>query len=160
MTAPSRRREESALGLAVAGVGAIFLWQALQIPQGRDLIGPRSLPVVVAVLLGAGGLLISVGSWFGRIAPEPAQTEHKLLGIVLPAVAVALAFLWLWSALGWTLASLAAAPVFFFIFGARGWRELVLFPACAVLVLYLVFYQLLGLWHGTGWLIARMGLAA
>ncbi|RVT81488.1 tripartite tricarboxylate transporter TctB family protein [Rhodobacteraceae bacterium CCMM004] len=152
MSTPARRTEEIALGVALAAVGAVFLWQALLIPQGRDLVGPRSLPVLIAGLFMAGGALVSVRAWTGRIVPAPKATEHKLLGIVLPAAAVALAFLWLWGAVGWTLASLIAAPVFYFIFGARGWRELLLVPAAAVLILYLIFYRLLGLWHGSGWL--------
>jgi hypothetical protein len=159
MTSATRRHEEIALGAGIALLGAVFLWQAFQIPQGRELVGPRSLPVIVAGLLVAGGLLVSLRAWSRRVVLEPGVAEHKFLGIVVPGVAVALAFLWLWSALGWTLASIIVAPVFFFIFGARGWRELVIFPAGAVASLYLVFYELLGLWHGSGWLVERLGLS-
>ncbi|MBF9034344.1 hypothetical protein HKCCE2091_08840 [Rhodobacterales bacterium HKCCE2091] len=161
MTPAVRRNEEIALGLAIAAVGGVFLWAAYQIPAGRDLVGPRSLPALVAGLLSLGGLAISARAWFGLAAPETggSETERKLLRVVLPAVAVALAALWLWGAVGWTLASLMVAPVFFGIFGARGWKELVLFPCCAVGLLYLIFYRLLGLWHGTGWLIERLGLS-
>jgi hypothetical protein len=159
MNTVSRRREEMVLGLALAGLGAVFLWQGIAIPTGRDLVGPRFLPVLMASLLILGGALISFKGWFGHIVPEPQERDHRLIGIVLPGVATALVFLWLWSAIGWTMASLAVVPAFFFIFGARGWRELILFPGCIILVLYLIFYRLLGLWHGTGWLIERIGLS-
>ena len=158
MNGRARSTEEIALGLAVAVIGAVFLWASLHIPEGRDLVGPRTVPAVTSGLLVLGGTAIAVQALRGQAGP-PAEAGRRLFGIVLPGIALALAFLWLWGALGWTLASLVIAPVFFAIFGARGWRELVLFPACVVAVLYLVFYQLLGLWHGTGWMIERLGLA-
>lgn len=153
----TRNGEEVALGLVIIGTGAIFLYAGFQIENARGLVGPRSLPLLTSGLIALGGLTIVIRGLFG-LSDGKADAEHKLFGIVLPSVALALVFLWLWGALGWTLASLIAAPVFFAVFGARGWKELVLYPASIVAVLYLIFYQFLGLWHGTGWLIERLGL--
>lgn len=155
----SRHRvEEITVGGAVALIGAIFLWASFRIPEGSDLVGPRSVPALVSSLLVIGGAAITVQVRLGA-AKTSADTEHRFLGVVLPGVGLALFFVWLWGAVGWTLASVAVAPVFFAIFGARGLRELVVFPACGIAVLYLVFFQLLGLWHGTGWLIGGLGLS-
>lgn len=157
MSLSAPKTEEIALGFAVAVIGAIFLWAGWDIPTGRTMVGPRSVPAIASGLIMFGGFAIALAPMIGRATGIGVGKPHKVLTIVLPAVALALAALWLWGAVGWTLATLIVAPIFFAIFGARGWRELVLFPLILVSILYLIFYQLLGLWHGTGWLIDRLG---
>jgi hypothetical protein len=156
-TAAPHRAEETALGLAVAGLGAIFLWSAGDIPPSDSLVGARTVPAIASGLILAGGLAIALRAWVSAVPGIGSGKPQKFLRIVLPATLLALAFLWLWSAVGWTLASLVIAPAFFAIFGARGWKELLLFPNLVVTLLYLVFYVLLGLWHETGWVLESLG---
>ena len=158
MSGSYRPVEEVSVGCAVALVGAIFLWASFRIPEVRELVGPRTVPALVSGLLVLGGAAIAVRARAGLAMPATGA-EHRFLGIVLPAVGLALLLVWLWGALGWTLANVVVAPIFFAIFGARGRRELLVFPACVIAFLYLVFFQLLGLWHGTGGLVQRLGLS-
>ncbi|OAN76283.1 hypothetical protein A8B78_02010 [Jannaschia sp. EhC01] len=141
------------------GFSAICLWAAWDIPTGRTMVGPRSVPAIAAGFIGLGGLAILLSPLLGRAPGIGIGKPHRVLAIVLPAAVLAMFAVWLWGAVGWTLAALMVAPAFFAIFGARGWRELILFPSALVGILYLIFFQLLGLWHGTGWLIRAMGLS-
>lgn len=159
MSQSAEKREEFVLGLVLMGFSAICLWAASDIPNGRTVVGPRSVPVIASGFIGLGGLAIMLSPLLGRAPGIGIGKPHRVLGIVVPAAALAMGAVWLWGAVGWTLATLIVGPAFFAIFGARGWRELVLFPSALVGVLYLTFYQLLGLWHGTGWLIRALGLS-
>ncbi len=159
MSVSAEKREEIALGLLLMGFSAICLWAAWDIPNGRTLVGPRSVPTISAGFIGLGGFIILLSPLIGRAPSIGIGTPHRVLGIVLPAAALAMVAVWLWGAVGWTVAALIVAPAFFAIFGARGWRELIFFPCGLVGILYLTFFQLLGLWHGTGWLIRAMGLS-
>jgi hypothetical protein len=106
-----------------------------------------------------GGFAIAVTA---HLSTEPGigiGQPQRFVAIVLPAVALALTVLWAWGAVGWTAANLVIGPAFFAIFGARGWKELILFPTALVGFLYHIFYKLLGLWHGTGWLVEALGLS-
>ena len=147
------RAEEVLLGLGVASLAAVLVWGALAIPEGRSLVGPRFVPLVASAALLAGGLAIAAAPFLGR-PPGPGNgAPQRVLDVVLPSAALALAYLWAWSALGWSLASVICAPPLFAIFGARGWKELVLAPLTVVALLYAVFFGLLGLYHQTGWLL-------
>lgn len=72
-------RQDVLAGFFLIAVALFFLWQASPLPLGSvRAMGPGMLPVAVAVILGAGGLLLSVLSW---IKGGAAMTRAHLRGL-------------------------------------------------------------------------------
>lgn len=153
---PARRAEGAGVGIAVALVGAVFLYAALKVPARGEVVGPGFVPTTTAAFILMGGLWLALSPLTTRRAGPGAGEPHKFFWVVLPAAGLALAYLWLWPALGWLLATLVIVPVFFAVFGARGWRELVLAPLVLVGVLWAIFFWGLNLYNMPGWLIERI----
>ena len=63
--ARGRVTEDAAGGIFLLAVSLFFLWQASNLPMGSlRAMGPGMLPVSIAVILGAGGLLLAIMSFF------------------------------------------------------------------------------------------------
>ena len=79
-------------------------------PPGAARSAPRFVPLAASGAILAGGLAIAARPLLGLAAGPGAGKPHQFWRIVLPAVALAFAYLWLWGALGWAPATAAAAP--------------------------------------------------
>jgi hypothetical protein len=69
-----RLTEDIAAGLFLALIAAFFLWQAWDLPLGRlRAMGPGMLPVSIATILGAGGLMLALAAFLkgGPILTTP-----------------------------------------------------------------------------------------
>jgi len=66
-------------GIFLVLIAAFFLWQAWGLPRGTlRAMGPGMLPISIAVIMGAGGLLLAVMSFFKR---GPVLTRPHVRGL-------------------------------------------------------------------------------
>ena len=82
-----RVTEDFAGGLFLLAVACFFLWQASNLPLGSlRAMGPGMLPVSIAVILGAGGLLLAIMSFFGPAQAPLAMPHLRALFFVLGGI--------------------------------------------------------------------------
>lgn len=150
-------------GAMTTGAGAFFLWGALAIPRQPGVLGgPHVVPMTASLLLVVLGLvMLALALRTTRASAEaPAETTAPGAGAqtaaewpgLLPVAFVAggLVYVWMIGALGYLPASLIAAPFAFAAFGARGPARTLLGGLVAVGVIYLIFFQTLGLYDPPG----------
>ena len=140
-------------GLLTVAAGVFFLWGALQIDRQLGVLGgPHVVPMTASLLLLALGLAITALAFFSpSAAPDGSSREARRPGLLPFAfVAGGLVYVWLIDTLGYLPASLIAAPFAFAAFGGRGLSRTLLPGIAAAIVVYLLFFQTLGLYDPPG----------
>lgn len=150
-------KENIGAGGAVLCVGLFFLYGALLIPPGREMVGPATVPIAASIALIGGGLwLLFYAGMTASQEKAAAWEQYRFFTVVLPIGLTGLLYITLWPALGFLPASVLIAPVLFFALGARGYFELLIVPMGVLAVLYLIFFKTLKLYEQPGWLIERL----
>ncbi|GAB3763360.1 hypothetical protein GCM10028796_16710 [Ramlibacter monticola] len=140
-------RGDLALGLAAIVLAAAWLGLAGRIPESllSDTVGAAGLPRAVGWALGCVGVLLCVRSLLGAApAKEPGggwRPHLRALGLLAILFGYVLLAPWLGYALATGLLLAAGAAYA----GARRARELVLVPAIAALVFWLLFVHAFGI---------------
>lgn len=141
------------LGAACVAVAAGMAWAAhdYAAPFAYEPVGPRAFPLLLAGLMGAGGLWLVV-----RPGPhDSGLIGAPLRGLGLMALAV-LAYALLFETLGFTLATAAMAVPVGMAFGGR-WRQSLAGGVGMGLLMYLLFDKLLDVVLPTGLLSFVLG---
>ena len=58
---------EIGVALVVCLIGVFFLFQAMTITQSQETIGPRTMPLFLAIMLILGGIYLGVRAYLGKV---------------------------------------------------------------------------------------------
>ena len=147
---PARRPDGAALitALALAGFGAVILWDAARLPAdaGYSGVGPADVPRLVGACLIGLGVWTGLAGLRGRAEPAPRQKVAPILWII-GGLGAQLALL------GFTGFSIATAVLFACTARAFGYRRLLValpIGLVACLVIFWLFDRVLSLNLPTG----------
>jgi putative tricarboxylic transport membrane protein len=137
---------EAALGLVflVIGVVVLVLARAIELPQRSTAVSPRIWPEALAIgLIGLSALQVVVAFVSTPDADDLEPTTRRGVLRVVGFVGCVLAFGLLWYYVHFLLSGFVLVAALTWVAGGRGVKDLVLFPAVIVAVLYALFALLL-----------------
>lgn len=145
-----RGRIELGVALAVLVVGLFFTALALDItPSTRDPVGPRALPLFLALLLVAGAALIAWSGWRDRtpaaLLPDDYGFRTSNLARVAQVVGAGAVYVALFFALGYMAATAVAFVLVLAAFGVRSAATALVLAVVAAALYQFVFMGLMGL---------------
>ena len=137
---------EAALGLVflTVGVTVLVLAAAIELPQRPTAVSPRIWPEILAF----GLIALSVLQVVVAFVATPAADEHEpatRLGVtrVVGFVVAIGAFGFLWYYVHFLVSGMVLVAALTWIAGGRGVKDLLVFPAVIIAVLYVLFALLL-----------------
>ena len=133
---------EAALGLVflVLGIVVLVLARAIELPQRPTAVSPRIWPEALAVgLIGLSALQVLVAFVATPDADEQDPTTRTGVLRVVGFVSCVVAFGLLWYYVHFLLSGFALVAALTWVAGGRGLKDLVIFPAVIVAVLYVLF---------------------
>ena len=104
-------------------IGAFFIFQAFTIETSREAVGPRTMPLYLAVALVLGGLWLAIRAFTGRagnLKEGYGFLESDVKRIVM-VVGCGVLFVLLFWALGYFAAVIASYIAMLYTFGVRRW---------------------------------------
>ena len=165
----ARQNAESLSAAVVVGVGifALYLAYTIQTFEEEILVGPRLVPMAIAVLGIALGVLQFAIAWVRPIKSSKAadstlsgtsegkQTAVSKTGILRMAAIIILGFvyIWLFSATGYLIATAIIMASLLVVFGVRPAGKVALLSIGGTAVFYIIFIRLMGIYSPPGWLI-------
>ena len=159
------RTHRDALAAVVAlAIAGFFLYEARLVESSQeDLIGPRLVPSVFAIIAMMLAFLQFVTAFASRTDPPPiavsADTDvrDELAGFgwvrILLMFAVGAFYIWFFEAVGYIVSSLVVFLLLFFLFGRRNIGAIVLLTIGGTIAYYLIFVKLMGMHDPPGWLL-------
>ena len=153
----------------VIGVGIFGLYLACSIESFEEntLVGPRLVPLMIAGLGIALGILQFVLIWMnqrrndqegsstdtdankGKRTPLSPKAVFRMAAVIM----IGFAYIWLFSATGYLLATAAVLAPLLVVFGTRNAGKVALLTIGGTTVYYILFIQLMGIYNPPGWLI-------
>lgn len=122
-----KAKVEYGVGAVVALIGVFFIFQALTIETSREAVGPRTLPMFLAVALVVGGLYLCLRAFLGKmgeISGGYGFRDSDLTRIVLVIGCGALFVVLFW-AFGYFVALIATFIAMLYTFGVRNWLYMI-----------------------------------
>jgi putative tricarboxylic transport membrane protein len=138
---------EAALGLVFLAIGAA-VWvmaRGIELPQRPTAVSPRIWPEILGLGIVALSVLQVVLAFARTPAPDEDTEPVTRVGVrrVVGFVVVIVAFGLLWYYVHFLISGLALVAALTWVAGGRGLKDLLLFPAVIVAVLYGLFALLL-----------------
>ena len=131
---------EYGVSFTVLVVGIFFIFQALTIDTTKELVGPRTLPMILAISLMLGGIWLGLRAYFNKAGDLPdgyGFLESDLQRIIMVVGCGAFFVLCFW-AFGYFTALVVNFVIMQFTFGVRNWTRMIL----GALVLAIIFQWL------------------
>jgi hypothetical protein len=164
-----RTKVELGVTVACLVIGGFFTYEALRIPaEEGELIGSRTVPLFLAVLIMALGVLASIVSIVeggnGEDEEEiPAEDEYGFADSdvvrVFQVIGCGVVYIAMFWAFGYLLSTFVALLLMLLAFGNRRWRPLILMPLIGTVVYEFVFMGLMGLYDPAGALVDLSALS-
>ncbi len=111
------------VSIAVALVGIFFVFQAFTIDKSRESVGPRTLPMIIAVSLVLGGVWLALRARLGKAGDL--REEYGFLESDIPRIGMVISsgalFVFLFWAFGYFTALIATFIAVLYTFGVRQW---------------------------------------
>ena len=153
-----RGRVELGVAAVVIAVGLFFALLALDInPAAFDPVGPRALPLFLALALVGGGLFIGWLGWRDRTAEAALPADYGFrssdLAQVAQVIGAGAAYVALFFALGYMAATAIAFVLILAAFGVRNAVTVLALAAGAAVLYQFVFMGLMGLNDPAGALV-------
>jgi putative tricarboxylic transport membrane protein len=153
----------------VIGVGIFILYQGYSIRSFQEeiLIGPRLVPMAIAGMIIALGVLQFAIAWVHHVNSSKAgdstfsgHGNSKRPPLSKPAVfrmaailVIGFAYIWLFSATGYLIATAIAIAPLLVVFGIRNAGKVTVLTIGGTAVYYIIFIRLMGIYDPPGWLI-------
>ena len=132
---------EYGVGAVVLLVGLFFIYQAFTIGTTRESVGPRTLPMILAVSLVIGGLWLGLRAYLGKVGELKAGygfLESDIKRIVL-IVACGVLFVGTFWGFGYFLALIVTFFAMLLTFGVRNWIAMIIGAIVLALIFQWVF---------------------
>ena len=116
-----KRKLELGVGVVVMAIGAFFVTQALTIGASKEIVGPRTMPMALAVSMILGGAWLTLRALKGQVGlikPGYGFLESDLKRISL-VIACGVAFLVSFWAFGYFIAIIITYISMLYTFGVR-----------------------------------------
>ncbi len=128
---------EYGVGAVVLLVGVFFIFQAFTIETSRESVGPRTLPMILAVSLVIGGLYLMLRAFVGNTGEikEGYGFLESDVKRILMVVACGVLFVVVFWGFGYFLAVVVTLLAMLLTFGVRNWLAMIL----GALILAVVF---------------------
>ena len=133
-------RVEYGVGAVVLLIGLFFLFQAFTIQTSREAVGPRTLPLTLAIMLMASGVWLMIRAYLdkaGDLKDGYGFLESDLRRIAM-VVGAGCLFVFVFWGLGFLSALVITFITMLYTFGVRNWLVMI----GGALVLALVFQWL------------------
>ncbi len=127
---------EYGVGAVVLFVGVFFIFQAFTIETSRESVGPRTLPMILAVSLVLGGLWLGLRAMLGKTGDLKAGygfLESDVKRIIM-VVTCGVLFVVLFWGFGYFIAVIFTLIAMLYTFGVRNWLAMML---CAVVLAFI-----------------------
>ncbi|MEM6988551.1 MAG: tripartite tricarboxylate transporter TctB family protein [Pseudomonadota bacterium] len=132
---------EYGVGAVVLLVGVFFIFQAFTIETSRESVGPRTLPMILAVSLVIGGLWLGFRAFLGKagdIKDGYGFLESDVKRIFL-VVACGVLFVVTFWAFGYFVALIVTLIAMMLTFGVRNWLAMIVGALVTAFVFQWVF---------------------
>ncbi len=132
---------EYGVGAVVLLVGVFFIFQAFTIETSRESVGPRTLPMILALSLVLGGLWLGLRAFLGKtgeLKEGYGFLESDLKRIVL-VVACGVLFVTTFWAVGYFIAVIVTLIAMLLTFGVRNWFAMILGAVLLAVIFQWVF---------------------
>ncbi|MFK8078247.1 MAG: tripartite tricarboxylate transporter TctB family protein [Granulosicoccus sp.] len=132
---------EYCVGAAVILIGVFFIFQAFTISTTREAVGPRTLPMILAVSLVLGGLWLILRAFRGNTGDLSEgygflESDSKRIFSVIACGALFVVTFW---GLGYFSAVIVTLIAMLYTFGVRNWVSMLLGAVVLALVFQWVF---------------------
>ena len=165
----ARDKSEFLSEAVVVGVGIFILYLAYSIKSFQEeiLMGPRLVPMAIAGMIIALGVLQFAIVWVGRVkrgkagdselsnaddGKRPASSKLAVLRMAT-IIVIGFAHIWLFSATGYLIATAMALAPLLVVFGTHNAGKVAVLTIGGTAVYYIIFIRLMGLYIPPGWLI-------
>lgn len=132
---------EYCVSAVVMLLGLFFVFQAFTIETSREAIGPRTMPMILAIALVLGGLWLAFRAYTGRIGDL--KDGYGFLESDVPRIFAVVGcgalFVLLFWAFGYFLALIVTFIVTLFTFGVRDWIVMILSGVVLAFAFQLLF---------------------
>jgi hypothetical protein len=136
-----KTRVEYGVSAVVLLVGVFFIFQAFTIETSRESVGPRTLPMILAISLVIGGLWLALRAYRGKTGDLQdgygfLESDVKRITMVVACGVLFVATFW---AFGYFAAVIVTLIAMLFTFGVRNWIAMILGAVALALVFQWVF---------------------
>lgn len=146
-------RLELGVALIVGLIGVFFIYQASSIrPAINDPIGPKVLPMFLAVCLIVGAALIALRALLGKAGNirEGYGFQESNLGRIFAVIASGAVYVTAFWAFGYFAATFIAALLILLTFGSRNIFIILIVALVAAVIYQFVFMGMMGLFDPAG----------
>ncbi len=136
-----KNKVEYGVSAVVLFVGLFFIYQAFTIETTREAVGPRTLPLILAISLVVGGLWLALRAFLGKsgdIKDGYGFLESDVKRIFL-VVACGILFVTTFWAFGYFLAVIVTLIAMLLTFGVRNWIAMILGAIVLAIIFQWVF---------------------
>jgi len=121
-------RVEYGVSAAVLLIGLFFIFQAFTIETSREAIGPRTIPLILAVSLFISGIWLAIRAYTGRAGDLKEgygflESDIKRIFMVIGCGALFVALFW---GFGYFTALIFTFIAMLYTFGVRNWAVMII----------------------------------
>ncbi len=132
---------EYVVGAVVLLVGLFFIFQAFTIETSRESVGPRTLPMMLAVSLVIGGLWLGLRAFLGKAGEIKdgygfLESDSKRILLVVACGVLFVAAFW---AFGYFTALIVTLIAMLLTFGVRNWIAMIIGAVVLAFIFQWVF---------------------
>lgn len=132
---------EYCVAAAVLLVGLFFIFQAFTIETSRESIGPRTLPMILAVSLVIGGLWLALRAFLGKVGDLQEgygflESDVKRIFLI---VACGVLFVTTFWGFGYFMAVIVTLIAMLYTFGVRNWFAMIIGAVVLAIIFQWVF---------------------
>jgi len=132
---------EYGVAAVVLLVGVFFIYQAFTIETSRESIGPRTLPMILAVSLVLGGLWLALRSFLGKVGNIQdgygfRESDSKRIFLVVGCGCLFVGMFW---GFGYFAAVIVTLIAMLLTFGVRNWVAMILSAIVLAIIFQWVF---------------------
>lgn len=136
-----KNKVEYGVAAVVLFVGLFFIYQAFTIETSSESVGPRTLPLILAVSLVIGGLWLALRALLGKagkLKEDYGFLESDIKRIVL-VFACGVLFVTIFWGFGYFLAVIVTLIAMLLTFGVRNWIAMILGAVVLAIIFQWVF---------------------
>ncbi len=132
---------EYAVAAVVLLVGVFFIFQAFTIDTSRESVGPRTLPMILAVSLVLGGVYLGLRAMLGKVGElkEGYGFLESDVGRIALVVACGVLFIITFWGFGYFLAVIVTLIAMLYTFGVRNWVAMIISAIILAFIFQAVF---------------------
>lgn len=136
-----KNKIEYGVATVVLLIGLFFIFQAFTIETSSESVGPRTLPLILAVSLVIGGLWLALRAMLGKAGTLKAgygflESDVKRIILVFACGVLFVTFFW---AFGYFLAVIVTLIAMLLTFGVRNWVAMIISAVILAVIFQWVF---------------------